>query len=274
MPKTLPRRSRALLVALACASVALTARTAAADGPREGVQFEVGVAGGAHIFSSNSELGVADDPALTSPKNGPLFGLRLGVLVHPMFGIELEGVGIPTKDRKHDLSAFILGGRLNLVYNILPGEIAHGKVIPFVLAGAGFMNVASTSGSGGYDELKKDTDFEFHGGVGVKFALNELIHLRLDGRALGAPNKEKNGFSPEFEVLAGIGFTFGGDEAAAAGTSNRAGAVNGGRRPATASARTPPPGCVVGRGRGGCRPHLRRSARRSASPSSPNSLYR
>ena len=35
---------------------------------------------------------------LTTPKNAPLFGLRLGLLLHPMFAIEAEGVGIPTKD--------------------------------------------------------------------------------------------------------------------------------------------------------------------------------
>jgi outer membrane protein OmpA-like peptidoglycan-associated protein len=215
MAKTPPRRSRALLVALAGASVALAARTAAAEGAREGVQFEVGVAGGAHIFNTHSELGVADDPSLTSPKNGPLFGLRLGVLFHPMFGLEIEGVGIPTKDRHHSESAFIIGARAHLVYNIMPGEIAGGRVVPFVLAGAGLLNIASTNGSGGYDELKKDTDFEFHGGVGVKFPLNELVHLRLDGRVLGVPNTNKNGFSPDFEAMAGIGFTFGGHPVAA-----------------------------------------------------------
>ena len=52
---------------------------------KEGVQFEIGVAGGVHLFNKNLELGVADDPTLTSPKNAPLFGLRLGLLLHPMF---------------------------------------------------------------------------------------------------------------------------------------------------------------------------------------------
>ncbi len=214
MPKTLRRRSRALLVALASTSLALAARTAAADGTREGVQFEVGVSGGVHIFSTKSELGVVDDPSLTSPKNAPMFALRLGIQPHPMFGIELEGVGIPTKDRHNSQSAFIVGGRLQFVYNIAPGEIAGGKVIPFVLAGGGIMSVASSSNTGAYDELRSDTDFEFHGGGGVKVALNDLLQLRFDARALGVPNTNNNGFSPEFEVMGGIAFTFGGQPAA------------------------------------------------------------
>jgi outer membrane protein OmpA-like peptidoglycan-associated protein/opacity protein-like surface antigen len=209
MPRILGRRSRALLVVLAGTSAALAGRPAAA----EGVQVEVGVTGGAHLFSSHSELGVADDDSLTSPKNAPLFGLRVGVLLHPMFGIELEGVGIPTKDRQKGDSAFIIGARGHLMYNIAPGQIAGGKVVPFVLAGLGTMNLASTSGDGSYNSLKKDTDFEFHGGAGVKFVLNPLIHLRLDARAIGAPNTKDNGFSPEFEFMGGLGFTFGGQEA-------------------------------------------------------------
>ena len=63
-----------------------------------------------------------------------------------MFGIELEGVGIPTSDRQNDLSAFLVGGRGSLVYNIAPGQIADGKLTPFVLAGAGVLWVASTDG--------------------------------------------------------------------------------------------------------------------------------
>src|SRR5204863_222859 len=82
------------------------------------------VAGGAHLFAKHSELGVADDAALTSPKNAPLFGLRLGLVLHPIFAIEAEGVGIPTKTRDTGASVFIIGARGSLVYNIMPGEIA------------------------------------------------------------------------------------------------------------------------------------------------------
>ena len=178
------------------------------------MKFEVGVSGGLHLFAKNVELGVADDPDfVTSPKNSALFGLRLGLVLHPMFAIEAEGVGMPTKARSNDASTFIIGGRGSLVYNIMPGEIAGGKFVPFVLAGAGLLSVAKASGSA-YPDIKKDTDFAFHGGVGAKYYFNDVVHLRLDARALGVPNTNAKGYSVDWEFMAGLGFTFGGTEPA------------------------------------------------------------
>jgi len=203
--------------------VVVGAGQAAAQSPKkEGVQFEVGVGGGLHLFNKHLELGVADDegdaatgrPPLTSPQNSALIGLRVGILPVPMFGIEAEGVGMPTKARDTGAAAFIIGVRGSLVYNIMPGEIAGGKFVPFVLAGAGMLSVASTSGDGSYTAIKKDTDFAFHGGVGAKYYFTDVIHLRLDARALGVPNKSSKSYSADFEFMAGLGFTFGGHDAA------------------------------------------------------------
>jgi outer membrane protein OmpA-like peptidoglycan-associated protein/opacity protein-like surface antigen len=211
------RRARAVLAVLVGASLVTVAGSAAAQSPKkEGVQFEVGVSGGVHLFSKHSELGVADDPTLTSPKNAPLFALRLGVLFNPMFALEAEGVGIPTKARDTGLSAFVVGARGSLVYNIMPGQIAGGKFVPFVLAGAGILNVASTKGDNSYTAIKKDTDFEFHGGVGAKYFFTDVVHLRVDARAMGVPSTgpETKSFTVDWEFMAGIGFTFGGHAAA------------------------------------------------------------
>src|SRR5262245_53102698 len=212
MPKIPGRKARAVLAVLVGASLLTVAGSAAAQNKKEGAQFEVGVAGGAHLFNSHSELGVADDPTLTSPKNAPLFGLRVGLRLHPMFAIEAEGVGIPSKARDTGASAFIIGARGSLVYNILPGELVGGRLIPFVLAGAGILNVAATDGDGSYTALKKDTDFAFHGGAGAKYYLTEVVHLRLDARALGVPNTDAKGFAADWEFMAGVGFSFGGKE--------------------------------------------------------------
>src|SRR5690349_2630949 len=174
--REIPRRSaRAVLAVSIGAILVAAAGNASAQAPKkEGVQFEVGVGGGVHLFNKDIELGVADDKLLTSPKNAPLFLLRLGILPVPSFAIEAEGVGIPTKARDTGASAFILGFRGSLVYNIMPGQIAGGKFVPFVLVGAGLFNVASTNGDmstdmAAYQAIKKDTDFEFHGGVGAKY---------------------------------------------------------------------------------------------------------
>jgi outer membrane protein OmpA-like peptidoglycan-associated protein len=192
----------------------LTAATAFADEPREGVQFELGVTGGVHIFSKTSELGVADDVMSTSLKLSPAFGLRIGVVPHPMFGIEVEGLGMPTKDKNFGQSVFALGYRGNLLYHIAPGQIAGGKVTPFVLVGAGAIQVVSADSNASEYSVRKDTDFEFHGGLGVKFAVTDVLQLRLDGRALGVPSTKKQSFTPDFEALGTVAFTFGGQKAA------------------------------------------------------------
>src|SRR6516164_11070719 len=186
MAETPSRRSRLTLAALVGASAALAAGNAAAQQKREGVQFEVGVTGGAHFFSKDSELGVPDDPMSTGPNRvAPAFGLRFGVVLHPMFAIELEGLGIPTKDRLFNQSLFIVGWHLNLVYNIAPGQIAGGHLVPFVLVGGGGQWLASVSPrmSNPLAEQPNDNDSFFYGGAGLKYELTDLLQLRIDGRA-------------------------------------------------------------------------------------------
>jgi OOP family OmpA-OmpF porin len=213
--REIPWRSARAALAVSIGAVLVgAAGNAAAQSPnKEGVQFEVGVGGGLHLFNKNLELGVADDPTLTSPQNSAMFGLRVGILPTPMFAIEAEGVGMPTKARDATgASAFIIGVRGSLVYNIMPGKIAGGKFVPFLLVGGGILNVASSSGDGSYTAIKKDTDFAFHGGVGAKFFFTDVVHLRLDARALGVPNKDAKSYSADGEFMLSLGFTFGGHD--------------------------------------------------------------
>src|SRR5262249_32833375 len=131
-------------------------------------------------------------------------------LFNPLLGLEAEGMLIPSADNSPaNLRLFILAWRAHLILNIAPGQIAGGKLTPFVLAGVGALSVVSTEGTE-YNEIKKDTDFVFHAGLGAKYALNELMHLRFDGRILWVPNTTKNGVSPDFELLARIRVTLGG----------------------------------------------------------------
>jgi OOP family OmpA-OmpF porin len=213
MPQTFRRIWRSSLAGAVGAAALMTAGGAAAEEASQGVKFEIGAMGGVHLFASDLELGVADDPTLPSPKSpSGLFGLRVGVIPIPQLGIEAEAVLIPSADNQQDLRLFILGWRAHLVYNIAPGQIADGKLTPFVLAGAGALTVISTEGTE-YNEIKKDTDFVFHGGVGAKYAITPLIQARVDFRALGVPNTKSKGVSPDFEIMAGVGFTLGGQAA-------------------------------------------------------------
>jgi outer membrane protein OmpA-like peptidoglycan-associated protein len=205
-------RSLLVLATLAAAGVGPAARNAFAQEAREGVHFEVGVTGGVHIFAKDSELGVPDAAGATGPKQvAPAFGLRFGVVFHPMFQLELEGLGIPTKDRLFGQSLFAVSWRGQLVYNIAPGQLAHGRLTPFVLAGAGGMSlVSATANADPLSAQKGDTDVFFYGGLGLKYLVSDLVQLRLDGRAGAAPNTKKQGFSPEFEALASVAFVLGG----------------------------------------------------------------
>ena len=177
----------------------------------EGVKVQLGITGGYHWFAHNLELGVPDDPNAASPKSSPTFGLRVGVMLNPMFVIEGEALMMPTSDNKAGASVLISAERIHLRFNIAPGAIAHGVVTPFILAGVGASTVLSSNGGSSAVAIQKgDSDANFYAGAGVMFALNKLVHLRLDGRVLAAPNVTTDGFSPDYELTAGVGITLGG----------------------------------------------------------------
>ncbi|HVZ74266.1 MAG TPA: OmpA family protein [Polyangia bacterium] len=206
-------RKRPTLVA-ALVGVGLLGASAAAHADSDvfdQLGFEVGVFGGGHLFANNLELGVADDSALPSPKNAGLVGLRLGFVLHPMFTLEGEGLLIPTADRKYDWRAWLTAERIQLRFD-LPVKIAEGRFKPFVLAGIGGLSVVSTQGSA-YDEIKKDTDFVYHFGVGAKWSFSDLVFARVDARLLETPNTTKNGVSADWEFSGGLGLAFGGSSA-------------------------------------------------------------
>jgi outer membrane protein OmpA-like peptidoglycan-associated protein len=209
LPRSTLRGLVGVAVAAAIVGAAGAARADAGDF-YDNLKVELGVMGGVHLFAHDLELGVADDPTLTTPKDSGLVGLRLGIVLHPLFTFELEGELIPTADRQFDYRAYITGERAQLRFDI-PATAADGKLQPFVLAGVGGLSIVNTQGtSSDYKLLKKDTDFVYHFGVGAKYAFTDLVHARVDARFLEVPNTTKNGVSPDWEFMGGLGFTFGG----------------------------------------------------------------
>ena len=209
MSKSLGRTTRISAAALAGLFLSLAGASGLAQEDREGVKVELGLTGGYHHFANNLELGVADDPTLPSPKPSAAFGLRVGLVLHPLLVIEAEALGMPTKDNQLGKSAFITGERIHLRFNIAPN--AAPGLTPFILAGVGASSVLSSSGGGGYNAIKSgDTDANFYAGAGLKYAINNLFHVRLDGRIIAAPNTKNDGFSADWEVTAGVGVTLGG----------------------------------------------------------------
>ena len=223
MAQTFRRGSRVGLAVLVGACLSFGASRARAEEDSqdsqqntEGVKVQLGITAGYHWFAKDLELGTTDDPASSSPKSAPAFGIRAGLMLNPMFVLEGEALLMPTSDNHAGQSVLISAERIHVRFNIAPGAIANGAVIPFILAGVGASTVLSSNPPGTSNLLihKGDTDANFYGGAGVMFALNNLLHLRLDGRVLAAPNTTKDGFSPDFELTAGFGVTLGGHPAA------------------------------------------------------------
>src|ERR1051325_4064327 len=57
---------------------------------------ELDALGGGHVFSKTNPYGV-DELSTETEKQAPLFGLRLGLYLADIIGIEGEGAFIPTK---------------------------------------------------------------------------------------------------------------------------------------------------------------------------------
>jgi hypothetical protein len=176
--------------------------------PPRAVQLEAGLFGGIHIFADDLELGVADDPGnVPSPKNGGIFGLRLALSVLPWISFEGEIGLIPSQDNitGQNYRLYLLSYKGHALVHLL-----HGRLRPFVLAGVGAMQVVSTVDDPQYREIAKDTDFEFHGGVGVKYALTNELDARFDARVVFLPNTKHNSDSADWELLGGLTYRFGG----------------------------------------------------------------
>src|SRR5262245_34252423 len=71
--------------------------------------FEFGIFGGGHFFSSDSGLASAEgDPDDLNLKSGVAFGARFGFGFTPNFGLELEGIGVPTKAKQGEPNMFVV----------------------------------------------------------------------------------------------------------------------------------------------------------------------
>jgi OOP family OmpA-OmpF porin len=201
-------------VAFVLASVVVLAaskKVSADEGapPQEGLQLELGAFGGVHVFANDLELGVADDPGkVPSPKTGAIFGLRLALTVLPWISLEGEVGLIPSADNfpAQNYTLYLMSYKLHALVHLM-----HGRARPFLLAGIGAMQVVSTVTDPQYTEIAKDTDFEFHFGAGLKYAITNELDARIDARLVFLPNTGHNTFSADPEFLGGLTYRFGGE---------------------------------------------------------------
>ena len=186
------------------AAVALAAFLAPGAAAHADQRTNLSIFLGGHIFSKNNEIGAADTPDATSPKNSLLGGVRVGVRLTDMFSVEGEMAVMPTRARAgmDDVTGF--GFRVQaLAYFRTPLP----RLRPFAMLGTGAMVMSSTDDS----VLHDDTDLVgLHAGGGAIYRFGERTGVRLDARFFLPPSSASNGPTVDYEVTFGLVKTFGG----------------------------------------------------------------
>lgn len=180
--------------------------------------LELGVYGGLALFSKEHNLQnleiIDESPAIGHQqlKTGLDLGLRAGFYPLSWLGAEGEVGVIPTKTKESGDRATIWTYRLHAV-----AQYPAYRLVPFVLFGAGGMNLRSNLGA-----LGKDSDPELHVGVGVKYAILQNLSARFDFRDnfmqqnRANPSIKDGDLVQNFELLLGLSFTLGRTPAEAA----------------------------------------------------------
>ena len=176
-----------------------------AASPGSDSSFSLGAFAGGHVFSEGTNLGVVGgEQNSDGARDGVLGGVRASVAVGHWFVAEAELAGLATEDRTYQRKARILGYRVNAL-----APLRVGNFRPFVLVGAGAMQVASSDAQGAAG-LALDTKAEVHTGIGFDYRLLESVSVRGDARVLQVPGKENWGLTTDVEAMLGATVSFGG----------------------------------------------------------------
>jgi len=173
--------------------------------------LELGIYGGVALFSKEHNLQnlevIETAPAQGHQelKTGLDLGLRAGFYPLSWLGAEGELGVIPTKTKQTGDSATVWTYRLSAV-----AQYPEYRLVPFVLVGAGGMNLRSNTNA-----LGKDSDPELHFGVGVKYAILQCLSARFDFRDNLMQENRANAAIKDgdlvqnFELLLGLSLTLG-----------------------------------------------------------------
>jgi outer membrane protein OmpA-like peptidoglycan-associated protein len=193
-----------LLAGLALSAYAADVRQVNRGGA---TSLSVGAFAGGHVFAEGTSLGVvggSDNP--DGAKNAVLGGLRVSLGLGRWFVAEAELAGIPTEDRLYQRKARVLGYRINALAFLMSGRFR-----PFVLLGAGALQVASSDAQG-EEGLARDTKAEVHTGIGFDCRILGAVSVRADARVLQVPSKQSWGLVTDVEAMLGATVRFGGGE--------------------------------------------------------------
>lgn len=182
--------------------------------------LELGIYGGVALFSKQHNLQnlerIAEQPPAVGHQEiarpGLDLGIRAGFYPLSFLGAEGELGVIPTSTNINDESATIWTYRLHAI-----AQYPEYRIVPFVVVGAGGMNLRSNEAA-----LGKDSDPAFYFGPGAKYAITQHISARFDWRLnLMQENREPQEIEDgdlvlNHEFLLGLSFTLGRTPAEAA----------------------------------------------------------
>jgi OOP family OmpA-OmpF porin len=150
------------------------------------------------VFAEGTNLGIvggSENP--DGARSGFLGGVRAGVSIGRWFIAEAELAGVATEDRVHQRKARVLGYRLSGVAPLMAGAFR-----PFVMVGAGAMQVVQSDAQGGAG-LALDTKAEVHTGIGFDYRVLDNVSIRGDARVMQVPSKQSWGLTSDVEAMVG-----------------------------------------------------------------------
>ncbi|MEO8706312.1 MAG: OmpA family protein [Kofleriaceae bacterium] len=189
-----------------CLAAVVIALVSSVSVARAGV--EVGGVAGLHTFSEDSDLGVVTDgngdpsPQATSLKNSTFFGLRFGAYFNPNLGVEVEAGAIPTEPRSILFDVWLVAARAQVIYQLRtekPGNV----LMPFALAGAGFIKIVDVGATENESIVEKGQQITPYLGIGAKYRTTGAWGVRVDARALYVTTVD-GGLPIEVELLLAI----------------------------------------------------------------------
>ena len=159
-------------------------------------QFEAGAFGGYHSFSEKNRLGRYDrDPRATAYSPSATLGVRLAYLPIRYVGGEMQISVVPTSTLDDRTSVTVVHGRVHLI-----GTLPLGKWRPFALLGVSAANAIPADPV----YLRRATELNFHGGVGLRYDVQKLWGIRLDVLTAAVPRTDVSGFALEPSFLLGL----------------------------------------------------------------------
>ena len=164
--------------------------------------------------------GWLDNYGILHPKDGPLFGARLGYFFTPQWSLEVSAQRLTTKTdfdilgvSNEDMHLDAL--RLNGLYNFRPCE----ELRPFLTAGVGYERAHA-------ENYGESCDFGWNAGAGIRWFPQPTWNIRAEGRYVRIDVGDNiNETQQNVEAMLGVSWLFGG----------------GGCKPTEAAVVPPPP---------------------------------